>query len=127
MWLLQDDSCTWSPEQLKMAVGFPPEDLAEPSLTRADSAGTPGTSLVSTQLHCPTPPPPPPLPALHILSQEHLLKLLSHRMYCVTPLLPPSRPANLTAGAATAVAESPSVSDRGSTAMPHCSLTTGQA
>lgn len=26
-----------------MAVGFPPEDLAEPAITRADSAGTPGT------------------------------------------------------------------------------------
>lgn len=42
---LQDDSCTWSPEQLKMAVGFPPEDMAEPSaIARADSDDTPGTA-----------------------------------------------------------------------------------
>ena len=45
----QDDSYTWSPEQLQMAVGFPPEDLApeqeEETLQRAESAGSPGTSL----------------------------------------------------------------------------------
>lgn len=49
---MQDDSCTWSPEQLQMAVGLPAggEDLApeEPdegsSLTRAESAGSPGAA-----------------------------------------------------------------------------------
>ncbi len=41
--VLQDDSCTWSPEQLQMAVGFPPEDFAEEaSLARAESAESPG-------------------------------------------------------------------------------------
>ena len=45
---MQDDSCTWSPEQLAMAVGGPPlQDLApeQPegeTLTRAESAGSPG-------------------------------------------------------------------------------------
>lgn len=45
---MQDDSCTWSPEQLQMAVGGPPlEDLPPErpegeTLTRAESAGSPG-------------------------------------------------------------------------------------
>lgn len=39
---MQDDSCTWSPEQLKMAVGFPAEDLAESAIARADSDDTLG-------------------------------------------------------------------------------------
>ena len=45
---MQDDSCTWSPEQLQMAVGFSPEDSApeQEALTRAESAGSPGTALI---------------------------------------------------------------------------------
>ena len=43
--LLQDDSCTWSPEQLQMAVGSPLIDYAqEAALARAESADSPGTN-----------------------------------------------------------------------------------
>ncbi|KAL0055163.1 hypothetical protein WJX82_008002 [Trebouxia sp. C0006] len=48
--LFRDDSCTWSPEQLQMAVGFPPEDFAEEaSLAHAESADSPGVSGSSGQ------------------------------------------------------------------------------
>lgn len=43
--LFRDDSCTWSPEQLQMAVGFPPEDFAEEaSLAHVESDDSPGVS-----------------------------------------------------------------------------------
>ena len=48
---MQDDSCTWSPEQLQMAVGLPLEDLTPPeepegsTMARAESAGSPGVAL----------------------------------------------------------------------------------
>ena len=60
---MQDDSCTWSPEQLQMAVGGPPlQDYStqQPegeTLTRAESAGSPGAP--STPPHTPPPRPPP--------------------------------------------------------------------
>lgn len=72
--VLQDDSCTWSPEQLQMAVGFPPEDFAEEaSLAHAESADSPGqmrsTAMRSRSVSLAHPPTPSLThPATHSLT-----------------------------------------------------------